>query len=168
MKQNSNGLIGSEEDIKNLAEKKGARLLVYSDSHGSVAIAEQIIKKFGKTCDALIFCGDGISDLAQILYKAKEDKKLSNSIPPVIAFVQGNGDCANYPLSEKTSLKVPRFQNLLVNHKKFLIVHGHLQGVEWGMEKLGMETKFTESQVVFYGHTHIAKEEIIDGEGTDG
>ena len=163
MIQNSDGLIGKKEDIEALAKKKGARLLVYSDSHGNTAVVEQILKNYGKNCDALIFCGDGISDLAQIFYKAQEDSSLKKSIPKVIAFVQGNGDSASYPLSPKTSLKIPRFQNLTVNNKKFLIVHGHNQGVDWGMEQLGMETKFTESSVAFYGHTHIAKEETVAG-----
>ena len=82
MKQNSSGLIGKEEDIKALESKKGARILVYSDSHGNAGIVEQILLNYGKACDMLVFCGDGICDLAQILSKAEYEKKLSQATNP--------------------------------------------------------------------------------------
>lgn len=161
MKQNSLGLIGTEENIKALESKKGARILVYSDSHGNVSIVEQILLNYGKGCDALVFCGDGIGDLAQILSKVEYDKKLAEALPKVIAFVQGNGDPGTYPITDKHSLKAPRLQNLIVNHRKFLIVHGHYQGVDWGFENLELDAQLSESSVAFYGHTHIAYEETV-------
>lgn len=161
MKQNSSGLIGKEEDIKALESKKGARILVYSDSHGNAGIVEQILLNYGKACDMLVFCGDGICDLAQILSKAEYDKKLSQAIPKVICFVQGNGDPGTYPVSDNYSLKNHRMQNFVVNHKIFLAVHGHYQGVDWGLENLGMDAQLTNSSVAFYGHTHVAREETI-------
>ena len=162
MKQNSSGLIGTEENIKALESKKRARILVYSDSHGNVAVVEQILLNYGKSCDALVFCGDGFCDLAQILSKAEYDKKLAESLPKVIAFAQGNGDPGTCPLSDKTSLVAERSQTITVNHRKFLIVHGHYQGVDWGLENLAMEAQFTESSIAFYGHTHIACEEKME------
>ena len=71
--QHAQNIIGSREAIAALENKDHARLLVLSDSHGRYGILESIIRRFGGECDALIFCGDGVSDIAQLLYMTKND-----------------------------------------------------------------------------------------------
>lgn len=157
--QEVHGLIGKKDDIEALASKDHARVLVVSDSHGHPGILSGIIQKFGEKCDALIFCGDGACDLAQIFAQCDTDKKLKSALPAVIAFARGNGDPGTYPIDTFHSFSIPARQVLTVNGHNCMIVHGHNEGVDYGMENLGLEMQLTEADTAFYGHTHIAAEE---------
>lgn len=156
--QHAQNIIGSREAIAALENKDHARLLVLSDSHGRYGIFESIVRRFGAECDALIFCGDGVSDIAQLLYAAKADKNLAGCVPPVIAAVHGNCDPASYPL-DKGTLYFSSMIELKVNGRGILITHGHNQGVDWGVETLGLEMQVSECTTAFYGHTHVARED---------
>ena len=156
--QHQQNIIGSREAIAALEKKDHARLLVLSDSHGRYGIVEGIVRRFGSECDALIFCGDGVSDIAQLLYAAKSDKKLADCVPQVIAAVHGNCDPASYPL-DKGTLYFSGMIELKVNGRGILITHGHNQGVDWGVETLGLEMQVSECTTAFYGHTHVARED---------
>ncbi len=156
--QHAQNIIGSRDAIAALETKDHARLLVLSDSHGRYGIFESIVRGFGRECDALIFCGDGVSDIAQLLYAAKADKKLGECLPPVIAAVHGNCDPASYPL-DKGTLYFSSMIELKVNGRGFLVTHGHNQGVDWGVETLGLEMQVSECTTAFYGHTHVARED---------
>ena len=158
--QHKQNIIGSKEAIEALATKDHARLLILSDSHGRYGVVESIVRGFGAKCDALIFCGDGVSDIAQLLYAQKSDKKLTECVPPVIAAVHGNCDPSSYPL-EKGTLYFSELIELKVNGRGILITHGHNQGVDWGLDSLGLEMQVSECTTAFYGHTHIAHEENI-------
>lgn len=166
--QTENYLIGSIEAVKELSQKKSARVLCLSDSHGNQDIFKNIIEKLGSNCDALIFSGDGTSDLAGIITQAKNNEELKKAIPPVIAFAQGNCDPSSFPIlnddfksfydENKNQLAIPQRQILTVAGTRIMIVHGNNQSVDWGMEKLAQETQFSECKVAVYGHTHIAKQ----------
>ena len=158
----TNNIFGSKKDIENLSKKDSARLLVVSDCHGSSDILESIIRQFGKECDALLFCGDGIVDLLNIIICAKKDRQLRSLIPSVIAFVRGNCDPDTYPISRNRTIKLPEKQVLCVNHQNIMIVHGHREGVDFGMENLAFEMQLSDCKTAFYGHTHIAKENKLD------
>lgn len=162
-KQEVHNLLGSKKDIEALAQKDHARILIISDSHGHPSIFEKIVRQFGSSCDALAFCGDGIGDLAQILYAASTDGSLKKCLPPVIAFAQGNGDPSTYPLSPVCSIKVPNTQILTVNNQNIMIVHGHREGIDFGFDMLGLEMQIADCNTAFYGHTHIAYEETVGG-----
>lgn len=166
--QNENYLIGSPTAAKELAEKKSARILCLSDSHGNQDIFRNIIEKLGSTCDALIFTGDGVSDLAGIITQTKDNQKLKDSLPPIIAFAQGNCDPTAFPIlndefknlndDNNNQLLIPQRQILTVAGTRIMIVHGNNQSVDWGMERLAQETQFSECTVAVYGHTHIARQ----------
>ncbi len=156
--QRHQNIIGSREAIAALESKDHARLLVLSDSHGRYGIFEGIVRRYGEKCDALIFCGDGVGDIAHLLYAAKADKKLMSCVPPVIAAVKGNCDPSTYPL-ENGSLYFSDMIELKVNGRGILITHGHNQGVDWGVESLGLEMQVSGCSTAFYGHTHLAREE---------
>ncbi len=159
--QENQNLIGSKEDIDTLSTTEHARLLVISDSHGSRQILEEIIRNYGKECHALIFCGDGACDLAYILNLSKKDKDFQEALPPVIALARGNGDPSTYPVNPHFSLNIPNSQLLIVNGHKILVVHGHREGVDFGLENLGLEMQLSECKLAFYGHTHIAREDRL-------
>ena len=156
--QHAQNIIGSREAIAALENKDHARLLILSDSHGRYGIVESIVRQFGKECDALIFCGDGVSDIAQLLYAAKTDSKLGECVPSVIAAVHGNCDPSTYPL-DKGTLYFSELIELKVNGRGILVTHGHNQGVDWGVESLGLEMQVSGCSTAFYGHTHVARED---------
>ena len=158
--QHAQNIIGAGAAIKALETKDHARLLVISDSHGRFATLEGIVRGYGAKCDALIFCGDGVSDIAQLVYKAKHDEKLAGCVPPVIAAVRGNCDPSSYPL-DSTSLYFSEMIELKVNGRGILITHGHNQGVDFGVETIGLELQVSECNTAFYGHTHLAREETF-------
>lgn len=160
--QGPDKLIGSKEDIDTLSKKDMARLLVISDCHGQTSIMENIVRQFGKECDALIFCGDGAGDLMHVLDAAHSDKELKKSIPGVVAFVRGNGDPATYPTTHIGHISIPDTQILRVNNQNIMIVHGHREGVDFGLENLALEMQLSDCKTAFYGHTHIAREDRLD------
>ena len=156
--QHKQNVIGSREAIAALENKDHARLLVLSDSHGKYSTMDSIVRGYGAECDALIFCGDGVCDIAQLLYMAKTDKKLMACVPPVIAAVRGNCDPGSYPL-DKGTLYFSEMIELKVNGTGILISHGHMQNVDYGVETLGLEMQVSGCSTGFYGHTHVASEE---------
>mgnify|MGYP003321269334 CR=1 FL=1 len=139
------------------------RILVISDSHGHPSIFMNIVRRYGKDCDALVFCGDGAGDVATLLLATQTDKELKECTPSVIAFVQGNGDPSSYPLDSEHSISIPESQILTVNNRNFMIVHGHREGVDFGLENLGFQMQLSDCKVAFYGHTHIAREDNLEG-----
>lgn len=157
--QEVHGLIGKKDDIEALSVKDHARVLVVSDSHGHPGILSSIVKNYGAKCDALIFCGDGAGDLAQLFSLSQTDKATSSAIPKVIAFARGNGDPGTYPIDTFHSFSIPARQVLNVNGHNCIIIHGHNEGVDYSMENVGLEMQLTEADTAFYGHTHIAAEE---------
>ena len=154
--ENQNRLVGKADAIKELAEKEEARIIIISDSHGNPLVFKNIVRQYGKSCHALAFCGDGISDLAHLLEDAGESAELKDSIPPVLAFVQGNCDPANYILLPGISPEeaLPSFQVLNAAGKSIYICHGHNENVNYTLYPLSLRAQAEECQIALYGHTH--------------
>jgi uncharacterized protein len=163
-------LIGTDTEVKNLAMKQDATILVFSDSHGQKHLVHQIIHNFGKRCDSLVFCGDGISDLLSALDDAWNQPSYAVCIPPVVAFVQGNGDSNRYPVEfyphgEKNDdkiyheISIPKRIIFSVAGHKLFVVHGHYEGIYYSTDTLLDEIKQANAQIALYGHSHISKEE---------
>ena len=160
--------MGSKEAIKELGEKEEASVLVISDSHGATLNMELILREHGKKSDALIFCGDGISDLASCIELALNDKSFSQYIPPVIAFVEGNNDYDRYPMqnplwTEKNKkdfyqdVKIPIMQTLEVCSQKIFITHGHRFSLFSGTQEIEYTAQNWGTNIALFGHTHIAE-----------
>lgn len=150
--------IGSLDSIKMLAEKDSARILVISDSHGSKNIVQQIISRFGSECDGMCFCGDGNPDLCSII----ETNHKSELLPPVIFFVQGNGDNSTSTIltNQRLPISVPAEVEFTVCGKKIFMTHGHRYNVYMGTNELKKTAQEKEAQIAFYGHTHVANAQI--------
>lgn len=116
-----------------------------SDSH-NVILDSQIedIKKEGQF-DLLIHCGDKYSDAEKFAEKLNIEKVLS---------VPGNCDY-NIIGIEPTIIQE-------IEGKKFIITHGHLFYVKLSLNQLKSYAKKNKADIVLYGHTHKAKNEIID------
>ncbi|MBP5519662.1 MAG: YfcE family phosphodiesterase [Treponema sp.] len=160
--QRHQNIIGSKAAISALETKDHARLLIISDSHENYPVFEKIVRRYGAKCDAVVFCGDGICDISRLLYAAQTDSKLMECVPPVIAAVKGNCDPSSYPL-DSASLYFSELVELKVNGQIIMISHGHNQSVDFGLETFGLEMQVSESRIGFYGHTHIAREDNING-----
>lgn len=171
-KQLSNFSISDEQFSLELGEKDSARVLLISDSHGSKNIVESIIETHGKNCDALCFCGDGITDILEIienLYWSHSqmtaddcNSKIEENLPNAIIFAQGNGDNTNYPLltSERHFVSIPQQVEFKIAGKKCLITHGHRYNVYTGTKELKNEAERIGASIVFYGHTHLANAQL--------
>ena len=168
LSQNSNYLIGSQADIAALAAKEHARILTLSDSHGDWRGLMRIVKQFGPTCDALVITGDCWRDLEELLELADEDPSVRQVIPPVLGFVRGNGDPSYFAISydigknnanartlPKGSVIMPDKLVLTANNQQILFVHGHIEGVDYGYNKLGLDAKMLGLHYAVHGHTHI-------------
>lgn len=168
LSQNSNYLIGSQADIAALATKEHARILTLSDSHGDWRGLMRIVKHFGPTCDALVITGDCWRDLEELLELADEDTAVQQVIPPVLGFVRGNGDSSYFAISydigknnsnartlPKGSVLMPDRLVLTANGQQILFVHGHMEGVDYGYNKLGLDAKMLGLHYAVHGHTHI-------------
>ena len=166
--QNYDYLIGSQSDIMALTMKEQARILTISDSHGDWRGLLRIVKRFGPTCDALVITGDCWRDLSELLELANEDPAVCQVIPPVLGFVRGNGDPSYFPLSydigknnsnartlPKGSVMMPQSLVMTVNGQQILFVHGHMEGVDFGYNKLGLDAKIQGIHVAVHGHTHV-------------
>ena len=166
--QNSDYIIGSQADIMALTQKEQARILTISDSHGDWRGLMRIVKQFGPTCDALVITGDCWRDLEELLELAQEDDSVCQVIPPVLGFVRGNGDPSYFAVSydigknnsnartlPKGSVLMPPSLVLTANGQQILFVHGHMEGVDFGYNKLGLDAKMQGIHVAVHGHTHV-------------
>ena len=180
-KQNDEGLLGSLEDIEKLSRMDEASILVLSDSHKNPENIECILNSFGQTCDALVFCGDGAYDLADCLNKEyKRSGNQNKIIPPVAAFVRGNGDPSHVvvdfdpvpdillpPKNAHTQninyhLRFPDVTVLEAAGKRILISHGHLQSIDYNESVFQFSAKENNCSVILHGHTHIATQKYLN------
>lgn len=115
-----------------------------SDSH-NVIIESQIheIKRQGKF-DMLIHCGDKYNDAEKFAEKLNIESILS---------VPGNCD---YNISNRELTIMP-----VIEGRKFIITHGHLYNVKANMRSLIEYSKKHKADIVLYGHTHRAHNEIL-------
>ncbi len=121
------------------------KILVISDSH-NVILDSQIedIKKEGQF-DLLIHCGDKYNDADKFAEKLQIEKVIN---------VPGNCDHSVIGM-EPTIIQE-------IEGKKFIITHGHLFYVKLSLNQLKAFAKKKKADVVLYGHTHKAKNVIID------
>ncbi|HOT62064.1 MAG TPA: YfcE family phosphodiesterase [Treponemataceae bacterium] len=166
--QNENGILGSEVAQRELAGAERASVLVLSDTHGHYEVFESIVREFGPRSDALLFAGDGMWDIVQYVENARSSDRLAACLPPVVAFVAGNGDGDQYrvslsPAEEGSSydeapgytIGVPARQILRAAGYGILLVHGHHHSVDFSLDVLVDSAHAMDCDVVVYGHTHV-------------
>ncbi len=107
------------------------KILIFSDSHGNTENLNKMLAEH--EFDYLFFLGDGISDLGTLT-------QLNN-----IKYVKGNCDFfSQAPYEEVIELEGVRF----------LLVHGHNEGVKSGLGGLLKRAKEVGAHVACFGHTH--------------
>lgn len=159
------GILGGEADLDRLKRRDSSRLLVISDSHGHYQAVEQIIKKQGPLCDALLFAGDGIWDIVQYVENTFTSSRLRDALPPVVALVAGNGDGDEYRITLPSdaapeeapglSLTVPDRLIVQASGYQVFLTHGHRYSVDVSLDILLASAHATACDIAIYGHTHI-------------
>ena len=76
--QGEDFLLGDQKSVLSLAESQTSTILIISDSHGAFYTLAAILKEFGSQSDALVFCGDGMSDLTACFEESVYEKSFSN------------------------------------------------------------------------------------------
>lgn len=124
------------------------KCLVLSDSHGRVDNLRRAVKR-RPDVDAVIFLGDGLSDLEYLLPDIQS---------PVLA-VRGNCDFGR----EYLGRPVYKVDSITLADKKIIFTHGDLYGAKYGHDGLVRLAEQTDADIILYGHTHIKDEKYIDG-----
>lgn len=120
------------------------KILVFSDSHGDSWGMLRAIRVH-HDADFIIFLGDGLSDLDEII---------SSPAVPKIYAVYGNCDTSHFLGTER----VPSIYDLSLLGKKIVFTHGNLYDVKYSTEKLVELALHTSANLVLFGHTHLADE----------
>ena len=130
------------------------RFLVVSDSHGRYERLESLISMH-RNIDALIFLGDGISDL---------DRADAYSRGFTIFSVKGNCDGLSFfgrgRAEEECSFSLGGY--------KFLIMHGHTRGVKHSLTGAIYAAREAEADLLLFGHTHEPLEKYIPANEENG
>ncbi|MBQ1437702.1 MAG: metallophosphoesterase [Ruminococcus sp.] len=120
------------------------RILVISDTHGDLHTTKKALES-QPTAEVIIHCGDSRDELDYI------ERTVRNKA--VIA-VKGNCDFGSQlPLEEVRP----------IGGKRFLICHGHMYNVKYGLQNLEYAAREKQADIAVYGHTHYAVSDYIDG-----
>ncbi len=116
------------------------KITVISDTHGNICAVEKLLPIM-KESDYVFHLGDFNQDIK--LY----ENELGSKVYSVLGNCDGGGsDCV-----------------LEIDGVKILLTHGDRYGVKQSNYKLLLWAKELGVNVVFYGHTHDAKIEEVDG-----
>jgi len=127
-------------------------ILVFSDSHGSIASLKKIFEWAKKrvppdgTISASVCLGDGLSDLSAAADAAGfySDWKI----------IMGNNDYG---------IQAPEAASFDFADHRFFTAHGHRYNIYGGTNSLLAAAKKSNADIVFFGHTHIPYYKIVDG-----
>lgn len=121
------------------------RILVFSDTHDDLRLAERIIKQIPS--DLVLHAGDYVRD-AQDLKKQFPDKEL--------IYVRGNCDLHAYAEDEQ----IIEFDGL-----RIYLVHGHRHNVKYEDQytTLTRAARAKGCDIAVFGHTHVAYTANNDG-----
>lgn len=118
-------------------------LIAVSDTHGNRSFYDTVGTVLAES-DYIVHLGDTSADGREIL-KSYPDKTT------VI-----NGNCDPFKLGENEKV-------LEIEGVRILACHGHRYSVKQTLLRLAARAKDLNCRVALYGHTHEARENIIDG-----
>ncbi len=118
-------------------------LTVLSDTHGNRSLFEKLDVIFSES-DFIVHLGDTSSD----------GYFISKKYPGKTVVINGNCDLVKLGEGEKV---------LDVEGVKIFACHGHRYGVKQTLVKLAARAKELGCKIALYGHTHDAREDVIDG-----
>lgn len=114
------------------------KVIVMSDSHGKEGVLDMLLKTYSDA-DAYIHCGD-----------IEEE----SNVHPQLLTVKGNNDLfCNHPDS----------RILTFGKHKVFVVHSHQFVYNKRLEQMANTAKANGCDIVCYGHTHVAADEVVNG-----
>ncbi len=120
------------------------RILVISDSHGSLANLEKVLDMHPEA-EHVIFLGDGVRE-------AEEASFIYDNMQ--FHLVAGNCDFgSSYPSTAVTEIA----------GKRILYTHGHTMNVKYGYNAAIERAKAEGADILLFGHTHEAAVRYCDG-----
>lgn len=111
------------------------KALIVSDNHGNLASLEELIDIYQGEIDLWLHCGDS-------------EFMVDHPVWDYFKTVEGNMDI-------DPSLPAHRVEKL--GNERVLVIHGHQQRVGFTFDYLNKLADNLDVEIVFYGHTHIAK-----------
>lgn len=111
------------------------KALIVSDNHRNLAVLEELIDIYQDEIDLWLHCGDS-------------EFMASDSVWKHFKTVRGNMDI-------DSSLPLERIESF--GDEKVVVVHGHQHRVGLTLDYLKEIATEKDANIVFYGHTHIAK-----------
>lgn len=121
------------------------RIIAMSDSHGDGFALEKVFKMSKDNGDIFVHLGDGERELEDMIYEYPELD---------IRHVAGNCDYN----SAAADMIIIRTGTINV-----LATHGHIYGVNYGVQTLVSIAKNNGCRAVLFGHTHVPHESYEDG-----
>lgn len=114
------------------------KVLLVSDSHGNNAVLDEVIEKH-RDADSIVHCGDIECD--EFVY--------SNLLT-----VRGNNDYWG---------DFPERRILHFGNHRVLVMHSHQTYFRQRLEYLSRMAREENCDIVFYGHTHVASDDVCNG-----
>lgn len=111
------------------------KILVLSDSHGNGKIMANVVQKYKKTVDCVVFLGDCIRDC---------DAFVADFAKPIY-MVAGNCDYAS---------QLPEELLIELGGKKVMMTHGHMYRVKVGYDNIITAAVANGADICLFGHTH--------------
>ena len=127
------------------------KLIVVSDIHGKYVRLIELMEMH-KDSDALIFLGDGLSDLT---------RADAYSYPFTVFAVRGNCDVQSFLVRNDAPTELATTFDTF----KIYMLHGHTKNVKSGIDDAILAANARKADVLLFGHTHEAKETYLP-EGT--
>lgn len=120
------------------------KIIVVSDSHGSLHALREILR-LNRNADIVVHCGDSRGELDEIRLEFPDK---------VYYAVKGNCDLGS---------TLPGVEEFTVQGVRFMVTHGHLYHVKYGLGELRRAARERNADVVLFGHTHTALDQYEDG-----
>ena len=142
---------GQESDQKAKTKTAGRldssseeKILVLSDNHRKLDFVEKVLK-LHPDIQMCIHLGDseGEGEVQALLPKGCESY-----------FLQGNNDFFSY---------LPKDVEVRIGKERCFLTHGHLYGVNFGLERLSEEARDRNCSMAFFGHTHKPCNRVVNG-----
>ena len=115
------------------------KILVFSDSHGKWKNIDEALSLHSGVCDAVLFLGDGLSDIERV-----RDKY------PNIAFFSVRGNCDVFGFSDTPDEEILNFDGI-----RIFFAHGHKYGVKGSHGYILNKAVELCADAVLFGHTHM-------------
>lgn len=122
-----------------------AKVLIVSDNHGATYTLKNIIKRDGPF-DLMIHCGDN---------------ELDGGLSELMALA----DCPVYAVSGNCDYFSDLSSSVHFDYKghHILVTHGHRENVNYDLGTLMNKAALTNSDIVFFGHTHVPMKKEVGG-----